>query len=245
MDVTLLKVGALAKKTGLTVRALHYYEEIGLLVPAQRSEKGYRLYGLKEVQRLQKIVSLQQLGFSLEDIKLLLDQPDYSLQNVLQLHMIKLEEQIQIQQRLYSRLKTVSEHLQTNKKISVDVFLRTIKETTMHEKYYTPEQLETLKKRGEEMGEKGMQEAQTQWADLNNAFRAAMEQDTDPADEQVQALVAQMQQLINAFTGGDPAIKQSLGKMYKEEGPEKASRGAVDKALFEYVGKARTIFESR
>nr|MBX2819365.1 MerR family transcriptional regulator [Rhodothermaceae bacterium] len=82
MDSSLLKVGALAKKTGLTVRTLHYYEEIGLLFPAGRSEKGYRLYGMVEVQRLQSILSLQQLGFALEDIRQVLDHEEYSLPNV-------------------------------------------------------------------------------------------------------------------------------------------------------------------
>ena len=51
-----MKVGTLAKKTGLTIRTLHYYEEVGLLAPAQRTDAGHRLYGADEVARLQKVV---------------------------------------------------------------------------------------------------------------------------------------------------------------------------------------------
>ena len=46
-----MKVGTLAKKTGLTIRTLHYYEEVGLLAPAQRTDAGHRLYGADEVVR--------------------------------------------------------------------------------------------------------------------------------------------------------------------------------------------------
>ena len=73
-----MKVGTLARKTGLTVRTLHYYDEIGLLSPSRRSEAGYRLYGADDVARLQQIMSLRQLGFSLEDIQALLDHPRLS-----------------------------------------------------------------------------------------------------------------------------------------------------------------------
>ena len=244
MDASLIKVGTLASKTGLTVRTLHYYEEIGILTPARRSEKGYRLYGVEEIQRLQKILSLQQLGFPLEDIRMLLDRTDYSLHRVLELHMARLQEQMHIQQQLLSRLKTISERLLEEADISIEAFILTIKVTKMHEKYYTPEQLDALKERRDQLGEAGMQQAQSQWTDLNNAFRTEMEKGTDPGDSKVQTLVAEMQQLIHAFTGGDPETERSLGKMYQNEGPEKASQGAVDKSLFEYIGKARAIFDA-
>ncbi len=243
MDNSLLKVGTLAQETGLTVRTLHYYEEKGLLKPAHRSEKGYRLYGIEEVQRLQQILSLQQLGFPLDEIRMLLDQEDYSLQRVLELHMLKVREKVVQQQQLLSRLESITAHLQKKEMLSVEELIQTIKLTSMHEKYYTPEQLDTLKKRAEALGEAGMQKGQDDWTELNNAFREAMETGTDPAAPEVQALVAKMQELIQAFTGGDAGIERSLGKMYDAEGPEAASHGMMDKALFEYVGKARQHYQ--
>lgn len=243
MEKSLMKVGALAKKTGLTVRALHYYEEVGLLTPAERSEKGYRLYGIKEVKRLQQILSLQQLGFPLEEIRQLLEHQEYSLQKVVNMHVARLEEKLVSQLQLLFRLRSIAEHLENGQQPSIEDFIETIKVTIMHEKYYTPEQLDTLKERSELLGDTGMQQAQQDWENLNNAFREAMENGTDPADESVQALVARMQELIQAFTGGDAGIENSLGTMYQQEGPEAASRGAVDQALFDYIGKARQSFQ--
>ena len=68
-----LKVGELAKRTGLTVRALHHYDEIGLLKPSLHTEAGYRLYTADDVARLQRVLSLRQLGFSLEQVRDCLD----------------------------------------------------------------------------------------------------------------------------------------------------------------------------
>src|SRR5690348_14244130 len=64
-----LRVGDLAKRTGKTVRALHLYEEHGLLAPAERSGGGYRLYTRESELRVRWIDKLQQMGFSLSDIK--------------------------------------------------------------------------------------------------------------------------------------------------------------------------------
>jgi DNA-binding transcriptional MerR regulator len=64
-----MRVGDLAKRTGKTVRALHLYEEHGLLAPAERSNGGYRLYNRESELRVRWIDKLQQMGFSLSDIK--------------------------------------------------------------------------------------------------------------------------------------------------------------------------------
>ena len=63
-----LKVGDLAKLTGKTVRALRYYEELGLVKPIQRTKGGFRLYDQTEVNRIRLIDKFHELGFSLEEI---------------------------------------------------------------------------------------------------------------------------------------------------------------------------------
>ncbi|HJZ87948.1 MAG TPA: MerR family transcriptional regulator [Polyangia bacterium] len=65
---TLLKVGELARESGKTVRALHLYEELGLLKPAQRTEGGFRLYAPDARERIVWIARLQDMGFSLQEI---------------------------------------------------------------------------------------------------------------------------------------------------------------------------------
>ncbi|MBL9018716.1 MAG: MerR family transcriptional regulator [Myxococcales bacterium] len=65
----LLRVGELAKAVGKTVRAMHLYEELGLLEPRARSEGGFRLYGPEAVDRIHWIVKLQAIGFTLAEIQ--------------------------------------------------------------------------------------------------------------------------------------------------------------------------------
>jgi DNA-binding transcriptional MerR regulator len=62
-----------AEQFGVTVRTLHHYDEIGLLVPSERTLAGYRLYTGENITRLQQVVVYRRLGFSLEEIALLLD----------------------------------------------------------------------------------------------------------------------------------------------------------------------------
>lgn len=93
-----LRVGDLAKRTGKTVRALHLYEEHGLLVPAERSSGGYRLYNRESELRVRWIDKLQQMGFSLSDIKQIVRDVEHSksaphaMQRVQDLFREKLDE---------------------------------------------------------------------------------------------------------------------------------------------------------
>jgi DNA-binding transcriptional MerR regulator len=68
-------VGEVARLAGITIRTLHHYDNAGLLVPAGRSEAGYRLYADADLERLQQILAYRQLGFELEEIRELLDDP--------------------------------------------------------------------------------------------------------------------------------------------------------------------------
>ncbi|MGI5863180.1 MAG: MerR family transcriptional regulator, partial [Myxococcales bacterium] len=61
-----LTVSQVAKLAGISVRALHHYDEIGLLSPTGRSEAGYRLYEQEDLQRLQQVLFFKELGFPLE-----------------------------------------------------------------------------------------------------------------------------------------------------------------------------------
>ncbi|MEK4025561.1 MULTISPECIES: MerR family transcriptional regulator [Sporosarcina] len=68
-----LTIGQLAKRTGVTIRTLRYYDKIGLLLPSDYTEGGHRLYSLDDLLRLQKIQSFIFIGFSLKDIADLLE----------------------------------------------------------------------------------------------------------------------------------------------------------------------------
>ncbi|GAA1650085.1 MerR family transcriptional regulator [Catellatospora bangladeshensis] len=68
-------VGKVADLAGVTVRTLHHYDEIGLLSPSERSHSGYRRYDDADLERLQQILFYRELGFSLEEIAAILDDP--------------------------------------------------------------------------------------------------------------------------------------------------------------------------
>ena len=72
--LTALTVGQVAEQLGVTVRTLHHYDEIGLLVPSDRTSAGYRLYTSEDVTRLQHIVVYRRLGFALQEIADLLEE---------------------------------------------------------------------------------------------------------------------------------------------------------------------------
>src|SRR5438552_13831378 len=135
-----LKVGELARRTGLTIRALHHYDEIGLLRPSLHTEAGHRLYTARDVARLQQVLSLRQFGFSLEEVRDCLDRPGFSPLEVIRLHAARLREQIDMQRKLCERLDALAKHFRTAGEVSADEFLRTIEVMTMTENYYTPEQ---------------------------------------------------------------------------------------------------------
>lgn len=232
------KVGELAKRTGVSVRALHHYDEIGLLTPSHRSESGYRLYTEADVARLQQIRSLRTLGFSLEAAREFLRRPDVPPDRVLRLHIAHLKEQIGLQQSLCHRLESVAARWRSDEKIPTEEFLQIIEETTMFEKYYTPEQMEELKKREEMLGQEHIRQVEAEWPQLMAQVQAEMERGTDPADERVQRLARRWQELIQEFTGGNPGIAKSLGRMYQQETTVHGMDTGPMRAMAEYIGKA-------
>ena len=91
----LLKIGELAKRTGLTVRTLHHYDALGLLSPSARSDAGYRLYNQADVARLHRIFALRRFGLSLADIGAYLTRPDLPLADVVRQQIAMLTQQIE------------------------------------------------------------------------------------------------------------------------------------------------------
>jgi DNA-binding transcriptional MerR regulator len=231
------RVGELARQTGLTVRTLHHYDEMGLLSPSHRSDAGYRLYTAGDVVRLQQIRSLRHLGFSLEQIRGCLDRPDVSLQCVIGLHIARLKEQIALQRTLCARLEAISARLSSTEEVTVEEFMDTIEAMSMVEKYYTPEQLAEIQERGRRLGDERIRQVEAEWPELIAQVRAEMELGTDPASERVQALARRWMALVEEFTGGNPEIEKSLGTMYEQE-PEARERAGIDPSMFAYIGKS-------
>ncbi len=238
METTTFKVGDLSKRTGLSIRTLHYYDEIGLLSPSHRTESSYRVYGKQDIIRLQQIITLKQIGFSLEDVRSCLDNGDRAFAEMVQLHITKIRKQIEMSQQLLQRLESIEQTAAKLDAVPVEEVLQIIQVMDMLENYYRPEQLETLKQRQELLGEERMQQAQVDWEDLIAQVQVEMEKDTDPASEVVQALVRRRQALIQEFTGGDPEIEAALNQIYEQEGDTVSKWRENDAALASYMERA-------
>ena len=244
---TTMKVGELAKRTGLSVRALHHYDAIGLLAPSQRSDAGYRLYTERDIARLQQIASLRQLGLSLDEIRDALTRPDFSPERVIAAHIARVEEQIALAGELRARLCGIARALQMAETVSAADFLHVIEVMNMVDKYYTPEQREWLKQRRETVGEERIREVEAEWPQLMAEVRAEMEKGTDPADPRVQALAQRWMGLVQEFTGGNPGIEKSLKTMYQNEQPQDI-HPSLDPRMGEYgayIGKAIAIAKNQ
>ena len=108
----------------------------------------------------------------------------------------------------------------------------------MFDKYYTPEQMEALKQRGEALGPEHIRQVEGEWPELMAKVQAEMDQGTDPADERVQALARRWRELIAQFTGGDPGVAKSLDRMYQEEPTVHGMATGPMRAMGEYIGRA-------
>ncbi|WP_054859995.1 MerR family transcriptional regulator [Gracilibacillus sp. JCM 18860] len=88
-------IGKLSKNTGVTVRTLDYYDEIGLIKPSSKTEGGHRLYSEDDVMRLERVLALKYMGFSLEQIKDILENSTSTWQESIQqqLELVKREQE--------------------------------------------------------------------------------------------------------------------------------------------------------
>jgi DNA-binding transcriptional MerR regulator len=221
------------------VRTLHHYDDLGLLSPRARTRSGHRLYGAADLRRLQQILSLRTLGLALDEIAQWLRKPDASLVEALEMHLARLDERISAQRALRDRLGVTLSQLRANGEVSVNEILDTLEATTMFEKYYTPEQLEQLKQRREMLGDEQIRAVEREWGEIFQTLGAAMAAGRDPKSAEMRKVGRRANELVEAFTGGDPGIRASLNKMYSQEGPASAAKHGApsDPALWKYLGE--------
>lgn len=228
------KVGELACATGLTVRTLHHYDKLGLLVPSERTFGGYRLYGETDVRRLYRIVALRRLGLRLDAISALLDDDRVDLSEILRRQLAAVERQLAEARRLRALLTAIRAELDRVDAPSIDHLIKAMEAMTMHEQYYTPEQLQRLEQRRERLGDDAIEDAQAEWAEIFAVLRAEQRAGTDPNDPRLDPQRRRAGELVEAFTGGQADISSSLRQMWTHEDPGRVSRGMVDRELWEY-----------
>jgi len=234
------RVGELARRTGLSVRTLHHWGDLALLVPSHRSPAGHRLYTAADIWRLQQIVALRGLGLALTEIRDVLADPRTTHAAVLQRRLERSRAQLALEQQLCTRLERAGAALEAGAAdLPVDQTVLSIEVMTMIDRHYSPEQREQQARRRELLGEQRIQDAQNEWAELVDDVRTAMSRGTDPRSVAGRQLAERWNGLVGEFTGGDPGIERSLRSVYQAE-PQTAtsSIGSDHRDVYGFIARA-------
>ena len=241
-------VKQLSKLAGVSIRTLHYYDEIGLLKPAFRSEKGYRYYQRRELFLLQQIRFYRELDFPLQEIKEIMDDPDFDLISALEFHRRQLREKSAHLRKLMETIdKTIEELTETEGK--------TMKDTDIYAGF-KPEDIagvreEVIERWGEEelletegrirkMGKEGWKDARRRGEEIDRRIAALM--DLDPADVKVQQAIQQHFEYMNTFYEVSKERYRGLAQLYIEDERFTAHYEKTATGLADYIHRAINVF---
>lgn len=232
--------------TGITVRTLHHYDEIGLLSPSNHTESGHRLYTHTEVVRLQHIVSLRHLGFSLEQVQEALSQPAFSPLKIIPSLRAELRQRRIECEELDERLERIEQMMPAGKDVSTGDLIEIIERITMFEKYLTKEQIAKIDEIQKQLGPQRIEEmTTTDWPQLIGEVQEQMERGTNPSSPNVHALALRWMKLLNEKTGGDTELAKGYGEIIEKD-PSFATDSVAKMGhpeanlpkLIQYIGRA-------
>lgn len=221
-------VKQVSELAGVTARTLHHYDEIGLLAPSSRSEAGYRLYSYDDLVRLQEILVWRALGFSLAEIKALLDDRQYDRGSALrrQRELVELE-----RERLAASARALDVALEDHEQG------RPMKEATMFDGFDPSEYADEVRERWGHTG--AYQESvarvagygETQWSEIRSEserivrdFAALLGGGEDPRGERGRAVAERHRLHISRwFYPCSLGLHRGLGEMYVSD--ERFARG--------------------
>ncbi|RFP14886.1 MULTISPECIES: MerR family transcriptional regulator [unclassified Duganella] len=231
MEKTVLKIGELAARSGLTVRALHHYDSIGLLTPSARAASGYRLYNRDDVARLHHIQALRRFGMSLADIATFLASPDAPFADIVAQQIAALGKQIEQATTLRLQLTQLQDTLSSGRSPELSDWLATLEEMDLYDKYFTREELKRLPF--------WQQHARrnTAWAALVDEAETLIEQGAPPDDARAGELSQRWMRMLEHDTAANPEFARRLTVMLDREAKAQ-QQTRITPALKEYVSAA-------
>jgi DNA-binding transcriptional MerR regulator len=242
-------IGEMARASGMTVRALRHYDEIGLLSADERTASGHRRYTEHDVRRLYRVRALRALGLSLEEIAgVLADSAGdlAAMRDLLTAQLRGLEAHAVRIQRLTHRLHGLLEQIDGASMPDPDQFMMTLEMISVFETSFTTEQREQLAQRRTELGSEAVEAAKTEWAGLVEELLRHVQDGTPVEDPQVQALVGRWDALASGFhsDGEDGERTKAAAQRTWEENSEEIGRSLpwpVDRMrdLVHYLERAR------
>ncbi len=235
-----------AKLCGVSVRTLHYYDEIGLLKPAFVDEQnGYRFYDEKSLERIQEILFYRELDFPLKSISEILSSPDYDKQKAL-------KEQRKLLILKKERLQRIIDALDSAEKgkITMNVFDNNEYDTAR--KQYEAEAKERWGKTDayKEHEQKTADYSKDKWQQVNDGLNAVLAKFAEclqsgqaPDSNEAQALVKELQSYIteNYYTCENDILK-GLGQMYVADERFKKNIDKYAVGTAEFISKAIEIY---
>lgn len=237
-----LRIRQLARLAKVSVRTLHYYDQIGLLTPRRQKENNYRYYDNFALLRLQQILFYKEMGFELESIKNILDDPEFDYQAALLQHRDALNAKLIQTQQLINTIDQTLHQLKGKKTMSNDEYFTG----------FTDEQQATYEKEAsEQWGPEIVKESNRRWKSLTPAerekffkngeritlaLRDSMKE--EPSSPKVQAIVKEWQEYINFFYECTPEILLGLGHMYIEDPRFRAFYERIDINLPQFFYEA-------
>ena len=243
-----MKINDVAKLTGITVRTLHYYDEIGLLKPSKITDAGYRIYDEKNLETLQQILLFREMNFPLSEIKEIISNPKFDRIDALEKHKKLL---IKKRQRLDNLINLVDNTIKGENDMSFKEFDMTEIEATKEK--YAKEVKERYGKTDayKEYEVKTKNYDKDKWNDVNTEaneiFKTfADNKDKAPESEEVQELVKRWQDCItNNYYNCTKEILASLGLMYVNDERFKKNIDKCGEGTAEFMSKAIEVYCSK
>ena len=212
-----------AELTGVTVRTLHHYDRLGLLKPSRYTGAGYRLYGDGDLARLEQIVALKFIGFSLKEIKDLLKRDSFDMSVALRRQREAIEEKRRRLELAIQAIQRAEYVIGTTHEPGWETFVKIIEVINMQhdmdwsKKYYSEEAQSEIARRAATIPREVIEQAQRDWTILIKEVDAAVAAGEDPAGEKAGGLAVRWSELLKGFTGGNAEIKNGLNKMYADK----------------------------
>jgi len=238
MQKTTWKIGELANQTGITVRTLHHYHQTGLLIPSEFTDSRHRLYTKPDIARLQQILSLKQMGFSLEEIRSFIERPIYNPIVVVQTQLENITKQIKLQEKLRFELEQLHKLLRNNQEIGAEQFIKLIEVIRMNgQNYLTPEQITKMKAVNNSFTDDQKAQMQKDWDIFISSLKKHCESNTplnDPADREI---ALYWKSATASFTGNDPEIFKATENFHAENPDNPLSFGLTGE-MYQYLKSA-------
>lgn len=232
-------VGEVAELAGVSVRTLHHYDELGLVVPSARSDAGYRLYDRADLERLQEVLVLRALGLSLAEVRAVLDDPAHDRVQVLRDQAKRLRDE---QDRLADLLVAVEDAIAAHDRGEPQ------QESTMfdghdHEQYAEEaeerwghtEAYRQSQQRVRDLGPDATDQIKAWWDEHFAQFATLKRDDVPLGDDRVRAAVADHRALLNRFHDCGPEMQKGLADMYVDDARFQANYDRHVVGLAQYV----------